>query len=166
MVGGCDHDKIKSHTCWVGNPQLENHNTKKFSHCCKVLGSTSGFPAWGLNKWTGNLQGIWLGSPEDLIAELPQAWGKQAPLLEGTNKTLCMPGPGRKEQWPHRRPQSLLTPGLGPSEDNWITVFLSTALSTRARFSFPHCQSLPLGSLHKPLILIWTTSEFCFGICT
>ena len=24
-------------------------------------------------------------------------------LLEGTNKTLCAPGPRRKEQWPHRR---------------------------------------------------------------
>ena len=24
-------------------------------------------------------------------------------LLEGTNKTLCAPGPRRKEQWPHKR---------------------------------------------------------------
>ena len=24
-------------------------------------------------------------------------------LLEGTNKTLCTPGPRRKEQWPHKR---------------------------------------------------------------
>ena len=31
----------------------------------------------------------------DLITELPQDWGKS--LLEGTNKTLCAPGPRRKE---------------------------------------------------------------------
>ena len=32
----------------------------------------------------------------DLITELPQDWGNR--LLEGTNKTLCTPGPRRKEQ--------------------------------------------------------------------
>ena len=32
----------------------------------------------------------------DLITELPQDWGNR--LLEGTNKTLCAPGPRRKEQ--------------------------------------------------------------------
>ena len=37
----------------------------------------------------------------DLITELPQDWGNR--LLEGTNKTLCAPGPRRKEQWPHKR---------------------------------------------------------------
>jgi len=38
-----------------------------------------------------------------------------------------------------------------PSVDNWIKVLLSKALPTRARPSFSHCQSLPSGSLHKPL---------------
>ena len=33
--------------------------------------------------------------------ELTQDWGNR--LLEGTNKTLCVPGPRRKEQWPHKR---------------------------------------------------------------
>ena len=33
---------------------------------------------------------------EDLIIELPQDWGYR--LLEGTNKTLCTPGSGRKKQ--------------------------------------------------------------------
>ena len=37
-----------------------------------------------------------------------------------------------------------------PSTDNWIQVWLSMALPTRARPSFPHSQSLPSGSLHKP----------------
>ena len=41
-----------------------------------------------------------------------------------------------------------------PSADNWIKVLLSKALPTRARLSFPHHQSLPPGSLHKPPSLL------------
>ena len=37
---------------------------------------------------------------QDLITRLPQDWGKQTPLLEGTNKILHAPGPRGKEQWP------------------------------------------------------------------
>ena len=37
----------------------------------------------------------------DLITKLPQDWGNW--LLEGTNKTVCTPGPRRKEQWPCKR---------------------------------------------------------------
>ena len=36
------------------------------------------------------------GGQWDLITELPQDWGNR--LLEGTNKTLCAPGPRTKEQ--------------------------------------------------------------------
>ena len=36
-----------------------------------------------------------------MIIGLPQDWGNR--LLEGTNKTLCAPGPRRKEQCPHKR---------------------------------------------------------------
>ena len=36
-----------------------------------------------------------------LFAELTQDWGHR--LLEGTNETLCTPGPGRKEQGPNKR---------------------------------------------------------------
>ena len=36
-----------------------------------------------------------------LFTELTQDWGNR--LLEGTNKTLCTPGPGRKEQGPEKR---------------------------------------------------------------
>ena len=41
-----------------------------------------------------------------------------------------------------------------PSADNCTKDLLSTALPTRARPSFPYSQSLPSGSLQKPLILI------------
>ena len=43
---------------------------------------------------------------------------------------------------------------LHPSADNRIKYLLSMALFTKARSSFPHSQSLPWRSLHKPLILI------------
>ena len=54
------------------------------------------FPVWGSGKGTENptefdFEGQW-----DLITELPQEWGNK--LLEGTNKSLCPPGPRRKEQ--------------------------------------------------------------------
>ena len=42
---------------------------------------------------------------------ITQEWEKR--LLEGTNKTLCKPGPRRKEQWPHKR----LTPQTCP----WVS---------------------------------------------
>ena len=35
------------------------------------------------------------------LPELTQDWGNK--FLEGTDKTLCTPGPRRKEQWPHKR---------------------------------------------------------------
>ena len=41
-----------------------------------------------------------------------------------------------------------------PSTKNWIKVFLSMAPPIRIWPSFPHSQSLPSGSFHKPLILI------------
>ena len=42
-------------------------------------------------------------SQQDLITGLPQDWGKQTPLLEGTHKVFCAPGPRRKKHWPHKR---------------------------------------------------------------
>ena len=45
--------------------------------------------------WVSGLlqgQGLWA----QLITELTQDWGNR--LLEGTNKTVCAPGPRRKEQ--------------------------------------------------------------------
>ena len=79
--------------------------------------------------------------------------------------------PGRHKssgrRLPLALPERLQTPGLGhlrpnyregaqphPSAENWIKDLLRMALPTRASPSFPHSQSLPSGSLHKPLILI------------
>ena len=41
-----------------------------------------------------------------------------------------------------------------PSTENWTEDVLNMALPIRTRSSFPHSQSLPSGSFHKPLILI------------
>jgi len=38
--------------------------------------------------------------------------------------------------------------------ENWIKDLLSMALPIKARPRFPHSQSLPSGSFHKPLILV------------
>ena len=63
--------------------------------------------------WTGRpgvLQSVRLQSRTQLsdwtelnwqLSELTQDWGNR--LLEGTDKTLCTPGPRSKEQWPHKR---------------------------------------------------------------
>ena len=74
---GQDYDKIKSHSCWIGDPQTgEPEYQQSFCTVLKVLGPTPGFPAWGSGKGTmitrkSNYAGQW-----DLIAET-QNWGKQ-----------------------------------------------------------------------------------------
>ena len=39
-----------------------------------------------------------LEGQRDLITRLPYGWGKQTPVLEGTNKILCTPRPRGKDQ--------------------------------------------------------------------
>ena len=41
-----------------------------------------------------------------------------------------------------------------PSTENWTKYLLSMALPIRTRPTFPHSQSLPSGSFHKPLITL------------
>ena len=53
----------------------------------KVIGSTTDFPTWGSGKRTKNFQ--------------------RNRFLVGIKKTLCIPGPRRKEQWPHKRQSDL-----------------------------------------------------------
>ena len=44
-------------------------------------------------------------------------------LLRGTNKTLCAPGPRRKEQWPHKRlTQTCLWVYMSLWHRCWLTV--------------------------------------------
>ena len=56
---GCNHNKIKSHTLWVGDPQMgEQEHQRSSPTVVKVWNPMSGFPAWGPSKGTGNPQGI------------------------------------------------------------------------------------------------------------
>ena len=81
--------------------KLGNNDTKKSSHCCGSSRAHSVFP--NLGSWQrdweppGNMtlkaSGIWW--------QLPQDWRNR--VFKGANKTLCAPGPRRKEQWPHKR---------------------------------------------------------------
>ena len=44
---------------------------------------------------------------------------------------------------------------LHPSTENWIKDLLTRASPNRIRSSFPLSQSIPSGSFHKPLILLY-----------
>ena len=50
-----------------------------------------------------------------MITELIQDWGKR--LLEGTNKTLCTPGPRRKEQLRESIPRQVDKKSRIPKEE-------------------------------------------------
>ena len=58
----------------------------------EALGSNR--PRYGISLLGG-------GNPTIEPPERTQDWGNG--LLEGTNKTLCAPGPRTKEQWPNER---------------------------------------------------------------
>ena len=71
------------------------------------------------------------------------AWGllKEVTIIFITSTTVWVQVNRREGIQPH------------PSTENWIKHLPSTALPIRTRPSFPHSQSLPPGSFHKPLIL-------------
>ena len=60
----------------------------KQSHCHKGSEPHVRHPSLGSRKETRRPQGI---------------WGTETPFLEGTNKTVCIPGPRGMQQWAHRR---------------------------------------------------------------
>ena len=64
----------------------------------------SGSPAWGPNKQTGNIQGIWPWRPAVFDHRTSTGLGEtETPVLEGTNKSLCALSLRGREQWDHRR---------------------------------------------------------------
>ena len=66
-------------------------------------GRPQGQGLWEQHTWVWH-KPSYRRSPSTLPQELPelmQDWGKS--LSEGTNKTLCVPGPRRKQQWSHKR---------------------------------------------------------------
>ena len=96
---------IKSNSIPTGwaTHRLEKNNTKE---ALALLWSFwTPFQASSL----GILQRHWIpreSDPEgqwDLIIGLPQDFGEQTRVLEGTNKILHTPRPRGEEQWPHKR---------------------------------------------------------------
>ena len=56
---GRNHNKIKSHNCWVGDPQTGEHLYHRSPPSgVKVLRPTSGFPTWGSGNGRRNSQRI------------------------------------------------------------------------------------------------------------
>ena len=62
----------------------------------KVLGPATDFLTWRPRKGTENPREFDFEGQWDLIIERTGNWGNR--LSEGTNKTLSIPGPRRKEQ--------------------------------------------------------------------
>ena len=99
--------KLKSCTCWVGDPQTgwQLYHGSSYS-VVKVLSPTSGFWACRSSKGTRNSRGIWLWRPAGFDCRTSTVPGEtKTPLLEGNfpHKILCALGHTGKEQWPHGR---------------------------------------------------------------
>ena len=54
------------------------------------------------------------------------------------------------------RPNYSIAPPISRKQDY---ILLSRALAPKARLSFPHNQSLPSGSIHKPFIFIYQKAD-------
>lgn len=61
----------------------------------EALSLSSGPPAWGSLTGTGRPREP---DPEGLVTGLPQDWGRQRLVLEGTRRISYVPGSGGKEQ--------------------------------------------------------------------
>ena len=79
---------------------------KKFLHCCESSRAHSRYPNLGIHQRDWEPPGIWLWMPVEFDYRTSTGLGKAdwgIILLEGTDKTLCAPGPRRMEQWSHKR---------------------------------------------------------------
>ena len=72
--------------------QLQNNYTKEILALLREFKDSQQVSQPGdMAKGLRTPRGFDFGGQSDLITELTQAWGNR--LLEGTNKTLCSPGP-------------------------------------------------------------------------
>ena len=127
--------------CWADDPQ--NAEQLYQGNSCtvkKVLGPTTDFRIWGSGKGTENPQEIWLWCPVGdwtrLACECP------AVSSGGVGQQFGLRSNNREGTQPP------------PSTENWIKDLLSIIPLIRTRPTFPHSQSLPSRSFHKPLTLI------------
>ena len=114
MVGGCKHNKIKSHTRWVGDPQTRKHNTKealpllwRLSQASQPGEATKGL---GIPRQSDS-EGQW-----DLITGLPQDWGeKRDSSLGGYTQNLALTKTQRKGAVTARETEPKLPASVGGS---------------------------------------------------
>ena len=110
--------RIKPHACQrcsdgsnISCAQQDTETPQRPPELCLSVSCGGTGQQW-TTSGTEALGGIDLGMAQALLEEvtinltielpeLTQDWGNR--LLEGTNRTLCAPGPRRKEQWPHKR---------------------------------------------------------------
>ena len=102
---GLNHNKIKSHNCWVSYSQTGEQLYHRSSPTgVRVLSLPSGFPTWGSRNGRRNSQRIRLWRLVGFDCRTLTGQGEtDTPLLEGTHKVMCASGPKRKERWPHGR---------------------------------------------------------------
>ena len=132
---GYNHDKIKSHTFWMGDPQTgEEEYLRSSPSVVRVLSSMSVFPIWESRKGTRNPQRIWLCRPAGFDYRISTRLEEiDNPLLEGTSKLLHTPGLRGKEQWPYRR-------------QNQTYLLVLEGLLWRCGLSVAHCGDRGTGS--------------------
>ena len=92
---GHNHNKIKSHNCWVGDSQTGEHLYHRSPPIgVKVLSPTSGFPTWGSGNGRRNSQRIRLWRLAGVDCRTSTGLGEtETPFLEGTHKVVCASGP-------------------------------------------------------------------------
>ena len=132
-----NHNKIKSCTCQVGNPQTgKNYNRRRSPKGVKVLSPTSGFPDWGVCVGGG----IWQleeESPENLALKSSRVWSQEfyrtggnrnLPLGGLIHRVLCTPGPRGKSSDFNKRlgqPYLLVLEGL-LQRQGWLWLTMGT----------------------------------------
>ena len=127
---------------WVTH-KLENNYTTGV----KVLSPTSGFPTWRSSNGRRNFQRIRLWRLAGFDCRASTGLGEtETPLLEGTYKVVCAPGPRGKEQWPHRRL-------------NQTYLLVLEGLLQRRGVAVAHCGDKDTGSSSGKYCLAWALPE-------
>ena len=97
---------------WVAH-KLENNNTKEVLPLLwRFWTSCQASQPGGLTEGLGIPRESDLKAQWDLIIRLPQDWGNETPVLEGTNKIVCTPRPRKgAATWQETEPK--LPAGVG-----------------------------------------------------
>ena len=114
--------------------ERSNNSTRDWPRlACECPGGSSGGVGW-----------CWPAAGLGALSVLVHAWDLLKEVtINFITSTIVWPQVENKEETQ-----------LHSSTENWIKDLLSKAPSIRTRPSFPLSQSLPTGSIHKPLVLL------------